>query len=161
MVKCRMEEALEPIISAGQAIAEFDGVHFECSVSPQLPAVQADTRVLQEAVSNVLDNALKYVLVRGDDPARPTVSFTIQPCQTPLQGVEVVILDNGAGVMKKELKKLCDEGFRGKRSAHVPGTGLGLHIADQLVELLNGELLLERVSEGSGLRVRIQMREIV
>ena len=34
--------------------------------------------MMQEAVSNVLDNALKYVLVRGDDPAPPRVSLRIQ-----------------------------------------------------------------------------------
>jgi hypothetical protein len=38
---------LEPIVSAGQAIAEFDGVTFEYVVAPQLPLVHADTRVLQ------------------------------------------------------------------------------------------------------------------
>ena len=38
---------LEPIVSAGQAIAEFDGVAFEYVVAPKLPLVRADTRVLQ------------------------------------------------------------------------------------------------------------------
>jgi signal transduction histidine kinase len=154
---CRMDEALEPIISAGQAIAEFDGVEFEYAIASKLPLVQADTRVLQEAVSNVLDNALKYVLVRGDNPSSPRVSLSIQPCKKPLKGVEVVIQDNGSGVVDEELKMLCQESFRGQRCEHLPGTGLGLHITQQLVDLLNGKLLLEPVGQGSGLRVRIQM----
>ena len=115
--------------------------------------------VLQEAVSNVLDNALKYVLVRGNNPSRPSVVFTLQPCDTPLKGVEVVIQDNGAGLADDELSMLCKEGFRGRLCADVAGTGLGLHITRQLVELLNGALLLERASDGTGLSVRIQMRE--
>jgi len=159
LIACRVEEALEPIISAGQAIAEFDGVHFNCLIAPQLPVVHADTRVLQEAVSNILDNALKYVLVRGDDPSGPAVTLAIKPCRAPLQGVEISIQDNGVGVEEDELPKLCDEGFRGRRCAHVPGTGLGLHIAQQLLQLLDGVLLVEHVSKGSGLRVRIQLRE--
>lgn len=158
VVTCRMDEAMEPIISAGQAIAEFDGVQFEYAIASKLPLVQADTRVLQEAVSNVLDNALKYVLVRGDDTSSPRVSLSIQPCKKPLKGVEVVIQDNGAGVVDKELKMLCQEGFRGQRCKDVPGTGLGLHITQQLVDLLNGRLLLEPVGQG-GLRVRIQMNK--
>jgi len=156
---CAMEEALEPIVSAGQAIAEFDGVRFEYAVAPKLPLVQADTRVLQEAVSNVLDNALKYVLVRGTNSAEPSVSMVLRTCVSPLRGVEVVIEDNGAGVQEEDLSVLCEEGFRGARSADVPGTGLGLHITKQLVELLNGELLLTRGDDGCGLRAIIQMRE--
>ena len=42
-----MDEALEPIISAGQAIAEFDGVVFEARVAPKLPLVLTEVRVLQ------------------------------------------------------------------------------------------------------------------
>jgi hypothetical protein len=45
--KCRMDEALEPIISAGQAIAEFDGVVFVARVAPKLPLVLTEVRVLQ------------------------------------------------------------------------------------------------------------------
>jgi hypothetical protein len=75
-----LTQALEPIMSAGQAIAEFDGVTFDYFNAPNLPLVEADTRVLQEAVSNVLDNALKYVLVRGDDGSHPRVSFLVQRC---------------------------------------------------------------------------------
>ena len=155
---CSVEEALEPIISAGQAIAEFDGVQFDYEIASKLPVVQADTRILQEAVSNILDNALKYVLVRGNDTSRPAVTLAIRPCRSPLKGVEVVIQDNGAGVEKDELAKLCEEGFRGRQCAGVPGTGLGLHIAEQLLELLDGVLLLERVAEGAGLRARVQIR---
>ena len=157
---CGVEQALEPIISAGQAIAEFDGIVFEHRVAKSLPQVYADTRVLQEAVSNVLDNALKYVLVRGNDPSHPRVSFEVHTCRGPLDGVELVVTDNGAGVEEAELPMLCDEGFRGQRCAQVPGTGLGLHIARKMLDLMGGEMLLEQVSAGSGLRVRIQLRRV-
>ena len=102
--------------------------------------------------------ACTRVLVRGDDAGPPAVSLAIRPCLSPLKGVEVTIQDNGAGAEEDDLARLCEEGFRGRRCAGVPGTGLGLHIAKQLVELLDGALLLERVSEGAGLRARIQMR---
>ena len=157
---CGVEQALEPIISAGQAIAEFDGIVFEHRVAKSLPQVYADTRVLQEAVSNVLDNALKYVLVRGNDPSHPRVSFEVHTCRSPLDGVELVVTDNGAGVEEAELPMLCEEGFRGQRCAQVPGTGLGLHIARKMLDLMGGEMLLEQVSAGSGLRVRIQLRRV-
>jgi len=48
--------------------------------------------IIQEAVSNVLDNALKYVLVRGSNAAQPSVSMFLRPCHRPIRGVEVVIL---------------------------------------------------------------------
>ena len=79
---------------------------------------------------------------------------------SPVEGVEVVVEDNGAGVAEDELARLCEEGFRGKRQKSNPGTGLGLHIAKQMLDLLDGQLLLERVREGAGLRVRIQLRGI-
>ena len=79
---------------------------------------------------------------------------------SPVEGVEVVVEDNGAGVAEDELARLCEEGFRGKRQKSNPGTGLGLHIAKQMLDLLDGQLLLERVREGAGLCVRIQLRGI-
>jgi len=56
---CDAAEAIAPVVSAGQAIAEFDAVAFSVECDPGAPLVAADPRVLQEAVSNVLDNALK------------------------------------------------------------------------------------------------------
>ena len=38
----------------------------------------------------------------------------MQACHAPLVGVEVVIQDNGAGVLEEELTMLCEEGFRGQ-----------------------------------------------
>ena len=38
----------------------------------------------------------------------------MQACYAPLVGVEVVIQDNGAGVLEEELTMLCEEGFRGQ-----------------------------------------------
>ena len=52
--KCRMDEALEPIISAGQAIAEFDGVEFVAHVAPKLPLVLTEVRVLQVDLNRAL-----------------------------------------------------------------------------------------------------------
>ena len=44
----------------------------------------------------------------------PNLPLLMQACYAPLVGVEVVIQDNGAGVLEEELTMLCEEGFRGQ-----------------------------------------------
>jgi len=107
---CEVGEALAPVVSACQAIAEFDGVDFALSVGKSLPAVQGEARVLQEAMSNIMDNALKYSqLGKGDPTVRLIVSkLPLSKLPEGMEaGVQILVEDQGPGVDKKEIPLLC------------------------------------------------------
>mmetsp|Transcript_13175 Transcript_13175/g.46189 ORF Transcript_13175/g.46189 Transcript_13175/m.46189 type:complete len:612 (-) Transcript_13175:15-1850(-) len=156
---CILEEVLAPIMSASQAIAEFEDIKFTCEFGDELPRVRINQRALQEAVSNILDNALKYVLLKEfKRRKKPFVSLSVQKDDSGQKNesfLQIIIEDNGNGVQPHELLRICEEGYRGKDVDNIPGTGLGLHIAKDLISQMNGKMSIENIEQGGGLRVRI------
>lgn len=110
---CAVGDALSPVISACQAIAEFDQVGFNVDLEEGLPEVKGDARVLQEAMSNVLDNALKYCkLGTGEPSVHVRVASLSGAGDLHNGGVEITVEDSGLGVDPTEIPLLCSRGFR-------------------------------------------------
>jgi signal transduction histidine kinase len=94
---------------------------------------------LKRAVRNLLDNAIKY----GN-----TASAAIQT--TPKQ-IEIIIDDEGPGILAQELTRVFDPFYRieGSRSRDTGGAGLGLAIALSIVQAHGGTLILSNRSTGA------------
>jgi signal transduction histidine kinase len=108
-------------------------------------AVAGDPALLAQAVSNLIDNALKYV------PAGGVV--TVQASGAPNQPVEIVIADNGPGVPDSEKPKVVERFYRGDASRGTPGVGLGLSLVEAIAKLHGGAL--ELTDNHPGLRARL------
>lgn len=140
-------DVLEPIFAAYRAIASERGVRFEVMEdSFELPGVMAAPKSLQEAISNVLDNAFKYVVL-----AKPGSPFLKNPSphvrvrmlsnsKTEKPGVTIVVEDNGPGISDADKERIFDRGFRSETTSFVEGSGIGLDISRTLVERMGGTL---------------------
>jgi signal transduction histidine kinase len=109
--------------------------------------VEADPKLLFEAVSNLVDNAIKFsgeggavTLRLGEDPARP----------------RIVVEDDGPGIRAAERGAVRGRFYRGERDRLTPGAGLGLSIVAAIVGLHRFELRLEDANPG--LRAVIECR---
>ena len=102
-------------------------------------------RVLQ----NIMDNALKF-----GDKAR------IKLIRTSNKKIMIHIDDNGPGVEKKFLDKLCEPFFKTDKSRNIDkkGVGLGLSIAKDIVLANNGELNFNKSRSMGGLNVQITLK---
>lgn len=102
-------------------------------------------RVLQ----NIMDNALKF----GN-------KATIKLIRTTNKKVMINIDDNGPGVEKKFLEKLCEPFFKTDKSRNIDnkGVGLGLSIAKDIVLANNGELNFNKSKSMGGLNVQITLK---
>ena len=101
--------------------------------------VVADAGELQEAMINLVDNALKYT------PSEVSVSVSTTPSV-----VTVEIADRGPGMSAEEQLHVFERFYRGSASASIEGTGLGLAIAKRAVERANGKIeLFSRPGEGT------------
>lgn len=118
---------------------------------PSIP-VLVDPVFLDEALTNVLDNALKFT-----GPAS-TIRVTAEAPDG--QVVRLVVEDNGAGVPDELLGRVFDKFFRAPPTGirGRPGTGIGLAVVRGLVEAMGGEVLARR-SELGGLAVEIGLRQ--
>ncbi|MGA8207628.1 MAG: HAMP domain-containing sensor histidine kinase [Candidatus Dormiibacterota bacterium] len=105
----------------------------------------ADPARLEGALSNILDNALKFTsppgsvrVTVGASTGRPTVS----------------VRDTGSGIPASQLPRIFDRFYTGDRSRSDRSSGLGLTIAKQTVELQGGEIKVRSIP-GHGTLVRI------
>jgi two-component system sensor histidine kinase KdpD len=121
-------------------------------VPADLPAVHADAGLLERAVANVVENALRYA---------PTDSKVEIVSRAVTDGVELRIVDSGPGIDDAQSEAV----FRPfQRSVYAPaagaGVGLGLAIARGFVEAMGGTVAL-RVTPGGGATVVLTLRMAV
>jgi signal transduction histidine kinase len=141
-----VNDVLEPILSAFRAIAIDRDIAFVVENSDELPGATICPQALQEAVSNVLDNSFKYVVLPklGSAFSRnpsPQVRLRLSPNSGSLTpGVTIVVEDNGPGILEKDRQAIFDRGFRAAATSSVGGTGLGLDIALALMQKMGGTL---------------------
>lgn len=103
------------------------------------PAVlNGDAILLQNALRNLIDNALKYA------PAETGVTIDIKT--TP--SLTVSVLDDGTGFAPDEIATLSGRFVRGKDTGNKVGSGLGLTIAKEVVAAHGGTMSLRNNSEG-------------
>jgi two-component system OmpR family sensor kinase len=101
---------------------------------------------IHEAISNIVDNALKYA---------PNAPIDVR-VQHDEGHVEVAIKDRGPGMTSEEQVHAFDRFYRGERRFEIEGSGLGLAIAKSAVERAHGTLRIES-EPGSGTEFRIEL----
>jgi PAS domain S-box-containing protein len=110
--------------------------------------VWADPARLRQVVINLLSNAIKYNRRNG----RVEVSVSVDGERTFID-----VVDNGLGMTTEQLQHLYEPFNRLGRERHgIEGTGLGLALTRQLVQLMHGEIEVES-EVGVGTRVRVHM----
>lgn len=98
--------------------------------------IPGDKMKIQRAVSNLLDNALKYTPQGGT----VTASVEGEPSQ-----VVVSVKDTGPGISDRDLPQIFDRFFRGDRSRSRPGTGLGLNLTLAIARAHGGDIKVTSV----------------
>lgn len=118
--------------------------------SKQKSTIIADRGCLHAVLFNLLDNAIKY--------SNPESTIEMEArCRSGK--AQLVVKDYGAGIKKSELKKLFSQFGRVQRPVPqwASTTGLGLYIARQLTEAMNGTLDLSRRRNGTSFLVNLQL----
>jgi signal transduction histidine kinase len=98
-----------------------------------LVAFDGDARLLKTALLNLLDNAIKYA------PRHSIVSVTLKATDGMLA---LTVSDNGPGIPEQELNLVFGKYFRGSRSVHTPGSGVGLYLVQCIIEQHGGSISL-------------------
>lgn len=122
-------------------------------VTPTLPLyVMADTGKLRQAILNVLSNAYKY------SPAGGAVLMevdAIRDTESPAMA-RIHITDQGIGMDEKQLARVFERFYRADSSGSIPGTGLGMSIVKEIIELHGGQVTVTSTL-GQGTRVSLSL----
>jgi two-component system sensor histidine kinase VicK len=138
--------------------------------------VRVDAGKLQQALGNVLSNAYKYSPQGGpvsiawssrlvEDPLgerAPKVIFfgdESSESEDAPREVGVVITDRGMGLKPDELARMGERFFRADKSGNIPGTGLGVSIVRELMELMGGHFEVQsRYGEGTSVTLWLPLQ---
>jgi two-component system, OmpR family, phosphate regulon sensor histidine kinase PhoR len=117
-------------------------------VPPDLSPIRADRTRLQEALYNLLDNAVKYSRERGE----------IRLIALRRDGeIELTVSDDGIGIAKEDLPRIFERFYRADKARgpdEVRGTGLGLAIVKHIAQLHGGRVEAEsELAKGTTIRV--------
>lgn len=113
---------------------------FEFLRPDTLPRVMVDPKLVWQVLENLLSNASKYT------PEGGKISLELS---SQNDGVLLKVADNGYGIPEFQQHRIFEKFFRADNTAKVEGTGLGMHIAQQITAAMGGKLRFES-AEGKG-----------
>lgn len=128
-----------------------ESVSFVESINGDRPRVAADADELRAALSNLLDNAVKYSVDH--------VHISVEVAVLDEKRVAVRIADRGIGIPAAQLKRIFKRFYRvpGRVMARIKGTGLGLFIVSSVVAKHGGRVFAESAGPGQGSTFTIQL----
>ena len=121
-------------------------VSIECHES--LPAVLIDSRLIAQALSNLIENAAKYSPVGSEIVLRAAMNG---------DNLLISVTDQGPGIPAEETDRLFEKFYRGTHPQPNGGTGMGLAIARGIIEAHNGKVWVES-SAGKGATFKFSLQ---
>jgi signal transduction histidine kinase/ActR/RegA family two-component response regulator len=111
----------------------------ELTYSPRKLLYIETSRLLKNAITNIVDNALKY--------SAPDRKVRIE-IERKTQGLILRVSDNGIGIPKEDRTRVFQRNFRSEGAKAVDGSGIGLWIAHNIVKEEKGEIIIDDNPEG-------------
>ncbi len=141
-----LAEAVRDVVELYEPLAEESGVRITADTS-QPARIAGNRELIGQALSNIVDNAIKYSAGAGEEP-RVDVSLE-------RRGDEIVLTvsDNGPGIAEGDRERVTERFVRLEQSRSMPGSGLGLSLAKAVMTFHGGRL--ELADAGPGLVARM------
>jgi len=132
----RIEQLMERALLLLDPVAGRAGIEIVRNLSPDLPPILGDADLISRAVTNLVDNAIKF------SPINSTITIN---ARADGSAVLIEIIDQGCGVAPEFLPHIFEKFYRVPRAANVdiPGAGLGLALVWEVAELHNGTVKVE------------------
>lgn len=136
---CHLSDLLAPLLASVDTLAEAKHIHFWSDLRGDRDLVLADPNALQEVITNLLENALKY------SPPGAEVWLQVIAAKSKenraYQGI--LIGDTGPGIPTIDQSRIFERHYRGVQAqSTIEGTGLGLAIVQNLIDAMDGRIEL-------------------
>ena len=145
----KLVEAVREAVRQVREAAQSSGT--EIRIAPDMPDIDVNAPVIELSVKNYLSNAIKY-----GDPGKSArlveISGSIEELGDLGRQLAVRVRDNGIGVPADKREHLFERGYRAHEgTTAVEGSGLGLSIVRETVELQGGRAWVEHPSDGGSI----------
>lgn len=151
LIDVDLNQLIERVVARHHPLARAAAVELNVAVPTTPITVTADPTLLEQAIGNLVDNAIRYNHTGGH------VAVVLDRTPASHAAFVLTVSDDGAGVPAGDLPKLAQRRFRGDqaRTRRQDGHGLGLAIATEVFHSLGWSLSFV-VNEPTGLRVEIR-----
>lgn len=139
---CDMSEIIKKIVDNHLVPAEKQDLQIAWYVDDNVPVIHADKHMLDRAITNLVDNAIKYT---------PNGGFINVHAITDDDAVRISVSDTGLGISPENQKRMFERHHRIAREEHkkIKGSGLGLFIVRSVAQRHGGRAWVES-TEGQG-----------
>ncbi len=150
--RLRLEFSAVPIIEVVEEIVRSTQAQFEekeqvlrLEIPEDLEPVWGDRTRLIQVLTNLVSNAHKYTPAGGTIEIRATQEDNTRDPEGAPQVIHLAVEDTGIGISAEDQKKIFQKFFRSEdeQAREAPGTGLGLNITKNLVEMQGGQIWFE------------------
>lgn len=141
----RVDQLVQNTVDSMLPLARKKNISIEFSPSTSGPEAFCDSEAVNQVLTNLVDNALKYT------PENGSIRVGVREL-SPQPFVEIFVKDSGIGIPREDLPRLFERFYRvdKARSRELGGTGLGLAIVKHLVKAQGGEVrVTSEVGHGS------------
>jgi len=126
-----LKALLEAIAEGIKPECEKKNVVLTCNLPDRLPTLYADESLLRIALMNIVANAIQYTTDGG--------TITIETASHE-EDIQISIRDTGCGIDDEHLETIFQKFYRCPTSDGVPGSGIGLSVARQIVRMHGGDI---------------------
>jgi two-component system phosphate regulon sensor histidine kinase PhoR len=140
LVPTSVGDLIKPAVERLLPQAERAGLTMVVDLPDGLPLVQADKERLQQVLSNLLHNAIKFT------PPGGTITASAEP-ENKDGKVTIVVRDTGSGIAAADLTRIFERFYKVDRARSSGGTGLGLAIAKHIVQAHGGQIWAESIEK--------------
>ncbi|TFH26033.1 MAG: HAMP domain-containing histidine kinase [Bacteroidia bacterium] len=144
-----IQEVIEKTIERFRIMNEGQKMELTADVDDNIPPVPIDKTAMEQALLNLLDNALKY------SPGEKVIRLY---AKVEKDHLSIAISDKGMGIDKKDRSRIFDKFYRSESGSvwNITGSGIGLTLVKEIVESHRGIILVESEQNiGSIFTIRI------
>jgi len=149
-----LSDLVQDIVMKFQPVAEKKTIHLIAHMPEKLPQVEGDIGLIERALSNLIENAIRYT------PDAGKVSICIE--QPKGESLRVKVSDTGCGIDQKDLPYIFDRFYRVEKSRAraTGGTGLGLAIAKKILDIHDSAISVDsKVDVGTDVSFELEISE--
>jgi signal transduction histidine kinase len=158
-------DVVQDVVRSTQQQIDQKEQQLELNVPDDIPSVWGDRTRLIQIITNLVSNAYKYTPEKGNIFIDAHVtSETDEKTKATVDFVQISVRDTGIGISEEDQKKIFTQFFRSddNKAREAPGTGLGLNITKNLVEMQGGKIWFESVfREGTTFSITVPVAEAV
>lgn len=146
----RIDRLINELVESAKPMAERKGVQLTSICLDQPIEVAIDSEAIEKVIINLLGNALKFTESGG----RVSVKVEVEP---EGDGIHIRVVDDGIGIPSEQITSIFDRFAQVDSSAtrKFEGTGIGLSLAKEMVQMHGGRIWAESLGQGSGTTMNV------